>query len=391
LDQELLDVAAESPGYGGHFVEAGVVVVWTKDMSASAKNRAITALRNRGAISPNVAESSGVRFLPAKFDFVELSYWKALIPALAGEDLRLLDVDDIANRVTIGVGSASVTGRVRSALLNEGIPADAVEIVVVDNVVDDATLQDYTTAPRGGYLIKYNTTGGCTIGGNGYDPVAAKWYFLTAAHCGPTVGQVDAVSQHQPDTNYGAIGFEVRDEPWYDWTFQTSYPCPQSYNRCKIADVAMYEYSARSPDLAIARPLANSITLDSPDSWQQSGLWGGRMSVGTSIILVGAVSGKRTGSITHRCVDLWWTPQNGWYRCMDGANYVAQGGDSGAPILVASQSPNHGLFGFHKGRSSINGSSTIYSIYTPAINVRTAINDVIYYTWCASPPPGGSC
>jgi hypothetical protein len=229
-------------------------------------------------------------------------------------------------------------------------------------------------------ITRFNDVGGtntCTIGANARHNNGA-WYYLTAAHCSDQVGVIDFERHYQPTTNFSIMGDEFSEEAWF---FQG---CPYA-PRCKKADVAIYQYFGRSPDLRVARAQQNSINLDFPDSWQQQGLYGSRKAVGTPLTFVGAFSGRRTGTITVRCADIYWSSDNGWYRCIDGASFFAQPGDSGGPVLFSPGDPSvMGIYGILKGQAQFQAGGTVQRIYTPAINVRNALpfTASVELKWC---------
>lgn len=377
LDKERTALAIEHRAFGGSFVEDETTVVWTTDLSEAARVGLVDGLRAHGMISDAAREGAGVQFRPADYSWLQLEYWRAITAQTRSPNIRILDADDRANRLFVGVETPEAIAPARDGITGLGVPAAAVTFGTVTLMVDDSDVQDATVTPRAGYQIQNGTNYGiCSMGGNGLTRSTGLYFFFTASHCSNTIGQLDAFdSQYQALVSDVLVGWEWDDEPWYTNASSPWYDtCPGGYNRCKMADVSVYvyddPYSTHNVDLRVARPLLNSIVLDNPASWSQNGLKSGHLSVGSAVTLLASQSGRREGQVTSSCFDINWTVQNGYYRCMEAASYFSQGGDSGGGV-VRTQGSGKMIVGVHKGRYSQGGVS--YAIYTPAQNIRFAL------------------
>jgi hypothetical protein len=83
--------------------------------------------------------------------------------------------------------------------------------------------------------------------------------------------------------------------------------------------------------------------------------------------MIGAASGRRSGTVQSTCVDVWgidgWT--NGRFLCQGKANYYSQNGDSGAPVVTAFGDGTAWATGLHRGN---NGNDRWFS----------SMDDVLY-------------
>jgi hypothetical protein len=395
LDTGLLELSGSIPDFGGMYLEGDTLVVWTRNQSPDARHVILTELQSRYRAVTGSTLPTDIKFLQADFSFVDLSYWKAEVARRSSASwLTVLDIDDRKNRILVGVALTALLPDAMKHLANAGVPLGAVDLQIAGSVHAEVTAQptvrDFTFQPRGGYLIQRTPNDmECTLGANARHRTTGAWYFLTASHCSSLMGALDGGRIYQPNANNSQIGEEAYDEPWWFGTSPNGgYACAYAEG-CKLADVSIYRYVSRVPDLRVARPLPNSLVLDGAEYWLQAGLNGSRKNPGTPVTKIGAAGGRRDGSITHRCADVSYidaTDNNRrrYLRCVDMANYVSSPGDSGGPVLIpAIADPGAvGIFGVHAGRIHI-GSAT-YSVYSPGINVRGAFSLVVgdmYWCW----------
>jgi hypothetical protein len=80
-----------------------------------------------------------------------------------------------------------------------------------------------------------------------------------------------------------------------------------------------------------------------------------------SVVMIGAVSGRRSGSVSHACVDLYGVfNDNKVLLCQGRANYTATDGDSGAPVLTLYGGGVASATGMHVATVTISGQTYRY-------------------------------
>lgn len=187
----------------------------------------------------------------------------------------------------------------------------------------------------------------CTLGFNvmnwdtGIDPYTSTHYFFTAGHCTPTPGIPSGYDAHQVSllAPQDKVGAEYQVVPR-----RSGASCPVNKSPCMDADVLVvrYDSTVTFPDSVRYGWVANvnaSKTIITPWFNVQGTISGGLN--GQTVTTVGMTSGKSTGVISAICVDqLLGTSPNIWILCQDRANYVASGGDSGAPVFIPYSSGN---------------------------------------------------
>lgn len=159
---------AEVPGFAGYFLRSdGTPVIRLADgAQRGAAQRYLAqhlaaARRGRHAGAPQQPV-----FLPAAYDFAQLHKWsERLTPLLQREGIYLIDVDEVENRVLVGVGSASAGATVRAEAVRLGIPAAAVATQTQPKPENRATVRDRFTTQVGGIQIAFGNYV-CTQGFN---------------------------------------------------------------------------------------------------------------------------------------------------------------------------------------------------------------------------------
>jgi hypothetical protein len=149
-EEYLFQIGAEVPGFGGmYYDDDGDLVILLKDLrlsrqAAAAVRRHLPGPGKRGRQEGPPAE---IRFRQAEYSFVELNgYWQRInqvvveIPGVVSTD-----VDEVSNRVVVGVRRAAVAQEVRRALTALPIPEGSVQV----QTIEPCTSNDPNCPPTG--------------------------------------------------------------------------------------------------------------------------------------------------------------------------------------------------------------------------------------------------
>ncbi|MCP3162300.1 S1 family peptidase [Myxococcus qinghaiensis] len=320
LDEALLEVEREAPGFGGmyHDEKGRLVVRLVNATAAPAARRAIAAVFGEDKLP-----SAGVVTEPATWTFSQL---KSLQERLTPEVLALpgtvfTDVDEKSNRVAIGVERSEARATVERAIARLALARDAVDIIEM-GPIRPATVQSGWTPVGGGLQIetpgKYCTLGfpalqGGTLG------------FVTNSHCTTVQGGVESTPAYQAVAPW-QVGTETTD-PGY----ATGGSCPAG-RVCRSSDSAFFRADAAIGTYVVQTPGAFNLNISA--WWDVTGkvLY---PSQGQVVFKTGRTTGTTNGTIEWACatVNSGGTPQT--YYC----NYIATsptqngaGGDSGSPV-----------------------------------------------------------
>lgn len=320
---------AEVPGFAGFYLrEDGTPVVRLVDPSQRGAaqrylaQELVRARRGRHADAPTQPV-----FLDAAYDFAQLKGWaEALTPLISTrDDVFLVDVDEVENRVMLGVADATATGAVRAEAARLGIPAAAVHVQTQARPQMRASLRDRQTTLKGGIQIAFSNYY-CTLGFPATRVSTGASIFVTNAHCTGTQYASDGIAIHQNVVASGnQIGNEVADRGMY--------ACVSGVASCRRADAA---YISNNGTRAVGRGLIartawatgrNAGTTITGD-FRIVGRYTGTLPVGTTLDKTGRTSGSTYGNVTNSCVTI------GELRCQDISKVWSEGGDSGSPVYV---------------------------------------------------------
>ena len=345
-DRQMVELARLIPGFGGLYLSfpslkpgerrdpRGPVQANTYLTVAGDAKQARKAVRYR--LESEGYSVADVRIIPAAYEFQQLQQWRdklgiAIRPQRLG--IVSLDADEANNRVVVGV-ETEIAARTVDRLLARAttVPREAVAIRVMGPVTkrQASNLQSTFRPIPGGVVI-----GGfenCTLGFNVFQDGAHR--FTTASHCSSIEFGNDG-SSFQQNFADGVVGQEYSDPTphpaatcWYDWP-------------CRYSDVTMVTYSPSSLSefgkIAATTNQTGSINID--PNRPRLRLIGVRRGiyVGNVVDKIGSFGGWTYGNVTGTCVD--WLgygsgPENADLLCVDAANYMESGGDSGAPVLI---------------------------------------------------------
>ncbi|HEV2736917.1 MAG TPA: hypothetical protein VGV85_18900 [Longimicrobiaceae bacterium] len=320
---------AEAPGFAGFYLrEDGTPVIRLVDQARRGEvqrylaQELASARRGRHADAPQQPV-----FVPAAYDFAQLKDWaEQLTPLMASRgDVYLVDVDEVGNRVLLGVADATATGAVRAEAARLGIPAAAVATRTQAAPQGRASLRDRQTTLKGGIQIAFSQYY-CTLGFPATRVSTGATVFVTNSHCTGTQYASDGIAIHQNIVASGnQIGNEVADRGLY--------ACAGTGTSCRRADAA---YISNNGTRAVGRGLiartnwatgANAGTTIVGD-FRIVSRYTGSLPVGTYLDKTGRTSGSTYGQVTNSCVTI------GELRCQDISKVWSEGGDSGSPVYV---------------------------------------------------------
>jgi len=339
-------ISKKVPSFAGYYLEGDKLVVSvtdsTQSQAAEAAVRQVLPATLPAKAARRLAQPSVVR-RHGQYTFLQLRDWRDQIGRgvfFALADAASIDLDEVANRVVIGVATGSGRGELEQWLARSGIPAGAVKIQIVPRTVPNTDLRDFVRPVMGG-LANAATFNGvpqvtpwCTFAFNGiYQGVNVV---LTASHCTSQLFGADGTPTlfyQNIVTPEDLIGNEGYDPPQFCMWFGCG----------RYSDAAMLTYQAGvSFELAsIARPLSHS------DTWGVAGstvidasnphfnITGEQLYpvAGDFVDKVGYRTGWTRGRLNNTCVDVQAT-DGGWRFCTDKASYFSDHGDSGSPVFT---------------------------------------------------------
>jgi hypothetical protein len=374
-EAEFYRLSQEIDGYGGHFFdEQGNLVVHLIDPAQEGQARQFLEplfdTRVLSAREATLATRGTIVVRPADFTFPQLALWRdqATDEVLGKEGVELIDLDEVQNRVIIGVSTPRARMEAVQTLSRHAIPADAILYVDAEPAVFDQSLQQHFRPLRGGFQIQNDYGGDCTLGFNAIrngQPV-----FLTNSHCTRIIWGPDMTIFYQPSiSNANLIGFEILDPAPFGCGFL-------NLSKCRRSDAAIVQrfggvtgdfgYIARTTGWAFGLGKSGSLTVDlnNPRMRIEGELPQPR--VGQVLDKIGRTTGWTYGIVDQTCVNL--ATQRGIILCQDFTREMHSGqGDSGSPMFVWGGSTVR-LAGLHWGRASPGGRSV--AIMSSMANIR---------------------
>ncbi|HET7233132.1 MAG TPA: hypothetical protein VFJ16_24190 [Longimicrobium sp.] len=320
---------AEAPGFAGFYLQGdGTPVIRLTDPSQrGAAQRYLArelAAARRGRHANAAAQPI---FLKADYDFAQLQAWAEQLTPLIQQraDVFLVDVDEVNNRVLLGVADANAGGVVRSEAARLGIPAAAVAVQTQAAPQMRATVRDRFTTFVGGIQIAFGQYL-CTAGFNATRVSTGASIFVTNSHCTTTQYAFDGVAEYQNTVAAGnQVGNEVADRGLY--------ACVSGVASCRQADAVYISHNGTRTigQGGIIRTNWNTGAaggLTTIGEFDIIGRYTGSLPVGSYLDKTGRTSGSTYGQVTNSCVTI------GSLRCQDISKVWSEGGDSGSPVYV---------------------------------------------------------
>jgi len=333
-DDEQARVAREEiPGYAGYYLGTDGTPVVRVVNPEQAEAAQAYVMRNIGVARSNrlplaaIKASAAPRVLPATYDFAQLKDWaEQLNPLLSREGVYLIDVDEVNNRVLLGVSGAGAAGVVRAEAVRLGIPADAIGTQTQAAPEVRATVRDRFTTFVGGIQIAFGQYL-CTAGFNAKRVSNGANIFVTNSHCSTTQYANDGVAIYQNTVAAGnQVGNEVAD--------RALYACVSGVASCRLSDAIFVSHNGTRTigQGGIARTNwatgSAAPSLTTIGEFDIIGRYTGTLPVNSYLDKTGRTSGSTYGLVTNSCVTI------GVLRCQDISKVWSEGGDSGSPVYV---------------------------------------------------------
>jgi hypothetical protein len=387
------------PGFGGLFLDDdGVATVYVTNPMAveGVDDEVLSYLGQHGIDAP-----PEVRVRRGDFTLLQLDEWfEATSPeVLELESAVFVDLDEAANRLTIGVEDAGTADRARRIAIDRGVPEEAVSVFLTDPILPMNSLRDAHSPTVGGLQINFPGYL-CTLGfnaeaegdgggggggggkgkGNKNSPTATvqaiESSFITNSHCTTKQGGVEDTPYWQPlqSVNPVQIATEVEDPD-----YKRNLPgCPKG-RKCRLSDAsrARYDNGTSFTLGAIAIPGAGPNTGSVAWSGATFTITAeGTATVGQTVNKVGRTTGWTQGTVTATNVATGVSGTNivqlGQTFVQDaGGAQVVAGGDSGSQVFMGTGG-NVTLVGLLWGG---NGAGTLF-VYSPIANVEAELGNL---------------
>ncbi len=365
LDEELLLLGSRVPGFGGAYWDGNSIVVRLTDDGNP--DTAAELVRERLVASGTELgfyRTAEITFQSAAYLFSQLFEWRRAIEDAGIAGLVSTDVDEVSNRVVVGVRSSYMVTQVNTLVASREWPAEAVEArVVAAPIPESDSLIGQVIPTRNGVLTTRGSTRNCTIGANVQLVGQSGSYWITASHCTEKMLGLDTPSAQtvfsQPVPTFGP---QIATTDFRDPAPSSSLTnCPAG-SVCRSSDAAALKYPVDTlwGGGIIALPGAGSVF----PSW----VWVDSLFLdqtatppsGTLQLKVGQVSGLTGGSPLQTCITMFpdsasyqniggvTIPGNLAFLCQNQANYSSVAGDSGGPVFRFSSTANPAIFfGIH--------------------------------------------
>jgi hypothetical protein len=356
IDDELVQIGREIPGFGGLFYDGeGRLTLYLLDPQGAG-----AAAKSLGA---------DVRVLRGDYEFERLVAWRhELRPLLGLPGVSFLDSDEGRNRVVVGVDSRAEgldLGRLESEIFAAGVPREAVVFQEAAPFEDLATLHDKLRPAPGGAQITFSNFA-CTLGFNAYrDNVFG---FVVNAHCTNVRGETDGTRYSQG----GAIGTEVADP-----AFSTGPPCPAG-RRCRMSDAAFAKYDKTSlgglGKVALTKSKGTetgTVTLKNPGARLTITARTGSPLQGDTVHKIGRTTGWTFGTVLDTCLDTNNSTDVTLF-CQTTVRAGSGAGDSGSPVFYSLPGNKARLVGILWGGRTDPVVGTLYA-FSPLENIEAEL------------------
>jgi hypothetical protein len=350
LDDEFARIAEELPGFGGmYYDEAGTLNVVMAGDALRMSTAAVASALQAGATVLGVpaAELQAMSLQQGQYDFLTLRQIHSRLGSVFSiSGVVYTDVDEVANRVRIGIEEGVSEAQIEQELQRLGVPREAVIISITEPIQRmNHTLRDRVRPVAGGLQINFPGVPGfvCTLGFNVRAPGTTVQGFVTNSHCTNEQGGVENTPyfQHRGDVPNTFIGTEAHDVPFF--------PCVDLFPgtppdwRCRFSDAAGVRYAPGVENVhgQIYRtrfPSTSSpSTLEIDHDNERFTITDERPFplAGDVLNKVGRTSGWTMGPVIQTCINTGVAATNPqiFILCQDLVEAFSAGGDSGSPVF----------------------------------------------------------
>ncbi|WNG43853.1 hypothetical protein F0U60_06885 [Archangium minus] len=385
-DEALLELEKQMPNMGGFYLDKeGTAHVLLTAGAAEGERQtarhignAIANIRSRSRVRTRSPSSTVVE--PARFRFSELVRFRDYATSvLTLGSVQSLDVDERANRVSVGVLTQEAVAQTQAYWAQLGLPEDALNVFIRSPIRALRTLDDEVRPVPGGYKIWTGVFAGyieCTMGYPVYSSRLGQFGFLTNAHCTPKPGVVENTSF---SNGVWAIGTEKLDPPYF--TREHDSRCPPG-ELCRYSD-AVFVASSSTDFGAIAQTINYcalpsthcSLTVNSSSPVFYPRGFASAPLLGQDFEKIGQTTGWTYGPIQEACVTMYDNGAGRYYLCQYGVAAGTDAGDSGSPVFTwdGTQNPIAGiLWGGNVGDAN-------YFVFSPFFGINEELGDMYYY------------
>jgi hypothetical protein len=340
----------EIPAFGGMYLdESGRPVVHVTDLSQADRVRA----RLAGFAQAHGFTTADIVVLEASNSYAALedAFSRATHAAMPLSGAVFTDLDEVENKIVVGVDNAARIGGVRAALAGAGLAAGTYDVIVTDPIHQAATLRSKYDPTMGGLQIHFSQYV-CTLGMNSNDGTERS--FITNSHCTATQGGVESTKYYQPTSSVDptVIAIEVEDPQYFK-----NGACPKG-KKCRYSDSARARYEAARGSSLGKIALTDGVNSGSLNVAGTASVVGksNNVTVGTVVNKVGRTTGWTQAPVSRTCVN---TSVSGsqimqlcqhWVQSSSAA--IVGGGDSGSSVWTGSG--NVTIVGLLWGGSSDN-------------------------------------
>lgn len=336
IDDSFALIGKQVPEFGGMYVdeENKTLVVNVTQQTPGIIGRLRKAIRD---VFPDEDLPHKIRLRNARFEFILLKQWHDNATNVFGiQGVVSTDIDEVENRLVIGVEDEAVRPIVAQVLASAGVPPEGWLLKKMQAPIPGLT--DLHRPPVGGLQIGIGGAG-CTLG---FVAIRAGVNgFVTNAHCTNILGSVDGARITQPADGVSFIATEIVDPPG-----RTGDSCPAICGwvvppgpcNCRFSDAAFAQFDPGVLRFrAIALPPPGSLAYDGNNLLVVKE---GSPFVGLALRKVGAATGNTMGVITQTCVDIGQNGTRFLFKCQSRTNIPAAPGDSGSPVFSTVDCPS---------------------------------------------------
>jgi len=354
------DVATQVPGFGGMYLEGNILKVYLTDP---------TLMVSAGSVITSVfgadrIPAGGIQVIRGNYGFHQLLAWFNKLGVVFNiPGVVYTDIDERANRLTVGVENQGVAASVQGMVSSVGIPQGVVNIVTAEPIYDQVTLQDQVRPIQGGLQIQFSNFL-CSISYNAVRGGTAG--FVTASHCTDVQGGVESTLYYQPLTAGNTfIGTETADPLYSRATCQAA--GVHGNHICRYSDTSFEQLATgvtESLGSIEQTSSVNSGSLTIAGSFRVTGE--GPSLVGQTVNKVGRTTGWSQGQVTNTCVNTGVSGSKIVQLCQDWVSATVGPGDSGSGVFAITSGSDVQLRGTLWGG---NGAGTVF-VYSPIANIQ---------------------
>lgn len=343
-------VSRAIPGFGGlYFDSAGRVTVLVQPgvSRAAVRGRIVSLLTlEKRLADARTGQGRTIRFATADFDYEQLATWRDLLSdaLMSVADVVSIDLDEVRNRIAVGLASDAARRSVSQVLETLNIPAAAVIAERQEPLsLASQTLQDRFRPITAGTRVDIEGSGSCTLTLLAVRYTVGQTVMIVPGHCSRQMWSLDNGRIAQPFDGYGYFGQETFDRPGYF--------CGTALlnGACRYAEISTYNvqpYTGAPNEWSftlgrIARTqgrtwgytgVGGSTVVDSASPYFQITATTPYPYVGDFVNKVGYSTGWTYGMVYKTCVD-YLASQTKKVVCNDYADLGVNHGDSGAPVF----------------------------------------------------------